>query len=487
MATKIIFSLCLSFALVSLKAQAVFYKTYGGNGYDTGYDLIQMQGDSSYYIAGSSSSPGDAPSQAMLLHVDKVGNFLNSYFFGGVRSDQAFRVLHKPGVGFWLAGISNSFTTDANFDFYLVKLNEQFQLQWQKTYGAGNWEMLHDAILLPDEGVLLVGEVEGLGHSGKDGFAVRTDNQGEVVWQNTYSGPDDVVLYSCALFDNNSYVVAGKWGEAVSNAWVAKYDLDGNVLWSKNDYLYGVGTGEFRSVEMINDRIYVFGNYYPTGASSADYRAYRAVIETNGDLNIQHFETTTQQTYVSGAAVDPDAIYLALQNDNPALVGSVGPFSAIFRQTYFLHFGGYSHQAYGAKVYPKRIIKTLDAFGRFALVGYTKDTGIGLGGSSAFLLKLDNTVASLQTVTQHQILSIQAPENVDFLIYPNPSPGIFNFSQSADLNIAEVLVYNNLGQLLMQAKNIETLDLREFAPSTYLVEIKTNKGLIQARIAVEQK
>lgn len=485
MAKKIIFSLCALLCLLSGQAQSVFYKTYGGTGYDTGYDVIQMQGDSSYFVAGSSSSPGDAPSKAMLLHVDKNGDFLNSYFYGGNRSDVAIKVMHKPGVGFWLAGYSNSFTDDANFDFYLIKLNEQFELQWQKTFGGANWEMLHDAILLPDEGVLLVGEVEGIGHQGKDGYAVRTNANGDVVWDNIYAGPDDVVLYSCALFDNSSYVVAGKWGVTESNAWVALCDFDGNYIWSKNDYLENIGSGEYRAVEIMNDRIYAFGNFYETGANAEDYRPYRAVIETNGNLHSQHFENAIKQTYVCGTQVDAEANYLVIENRNPAIVGNVDPFAAIFRFTYFLHFGGYSHEVFGAKVYAKNIIKTLDDFGRFMLVGYTKDTGIGLGGSSALLLKLDATVPHLLTVTQHQILSIDAPAHIDFNIYPNPSSGIFNFQMPNDLIINDLLLYNALGQLVLQGKNMEQLDLREYAPGLYQLQINTNKGPISARISIQ--
>lgn len=486
MATKIIFSLCALLCFLSGQAQSVFYKTYGGTGYDTGYDVIQMQGDSSYFVAGSSSSPGDAPSKAMLLHVDKNGDFLNCYFYGGNRSDVAIKVMHKPGVGFWLAGYSNSFTDDANFDFYLIKLNEQFELQWQKTFGGANWEMLHDAILLPDEGVLLVGEVEGIGHQGKDGYAVRTNANGDVVWDNLYAGPDDVVLYSCTLFDNSSYVVAGKWGVTESNAWLARFDFDGNVIWSKNDYLDD-GLGDYREVRVTENYIYCVGAWNPTPSDPENYRPYRTQMHLNGDLFFNRFNYSPMEFSKSLVVVDQDEIYIAVQIDNPAIVLQNGPHCVIFRYNEYLgflpQFSGFG--VYGAKIHAQKTLKTLDESGRYILVGYTKDTGISFGGSSAFLVKTDGTISSLENVTQHQILSIDAPAHIDFNIYPNPSSGIFNFQMPNDLVINDLLLYNALGQLVLQGKNMEQLDLREYAPGLYQLQINTNKGSISARISIQ--
>lgn len=487
MATKVIFSMVL-FALTLVgHSQSIFYKTYGGNGYDTGNDVIQLETDSSFYIAGSSSSVSDAPSQAMLLHVDKHGEFLASYFYGGPLSDVGVRVMHKPGVGFWIAGYSNSFSNDANFDFYLIKLNEDYEMVWQKTYGTANWERLHDAILLPDEGVLLVGEVEGLGHSGKDGYAIRTNADGDLVWEETYSGPDDDVIYSCALRDNNSYVVAGKWGTEYADAWAACFDFDGTVIWSKNDYSEDGNRGEYREVRVTPNYIYCVGNWTPPPYAPNTYQPYRTQMFLNGDLFFNRYHYSIAESHVSMSVVQQDEIYLTTESRNVDFVGENGPRCGIFRYNEYLgqppQYIGF--MVYGAKVHAKRMILPLDNDGRVALVGYTEDGGISSGGSNVFFLRIDSTVTSLETVVQHQILSIETPPNIEFSVYPNPSNGVFYLNAQQDLIIRKTELFDNLGRKVFAAGALSPMDFSGFSSGLYYLKLETNLGEITATLSIQ--
>ena len=76
MATKLTTLFSAITFLLNIQAQSIaFYKSYGGNGYDYGQGVTQLP-DSSYAVTGSSSSFFDGPSQAFLLRVDSLGNFL---------------------------------------------------------------------------------------------------------------------------------------------------------------------------------------------------------------------------------------------------------------------------------------------------------------------------------------------------------------------------------------------------------------------------
>lgn len=459
--------------------QSIFYKTYGGNGFDTGNDVIQMESDSSFYIAGSSSSSGDAPSKAMLLHVDQHGEFLASYFYGGTRSDIGVRVMHKPGVGFWIAGYSNSFSEDANFDFYLVKINEQYEVEWQKTYGTSNWERLHDAILLPDEGVLLVGEVQGNGVEGKDAYLVRTNAIGEMEWQETYSGSLNDVAYSCALFDNESFLVGGSWGVADWNAWLAKFDLDGNVIWSRNDYLTD-RVGEIREIRLTEGRINFYGNWSPLPYAENTQRKYQGVAHLNNELINNVFENGTNETHKSFAMIRTNRFYGVSEENNPDFAGDGIPRAAIFGNEGGGYYIGFSHEVYGNQVNPERLIRTLDTC--ILVVGTISDPSYSAGGANVVLLKITEETASLETVNTNQILSIDNFEDTGVLFYPNPTENTINVQVSHNEVGMYFYIINAQGQKVMEGPFSQSIELSNLSPGMYVLQISTNLGLRTTRI-----
>lgn len=478
MATKVIFSVVL-FALTLVgHSQSIFYKTYGGNGYDTGNDVIQLETDSSFYIAGSSSSVSDAPSQAMLLHVDKHGEFLASYFYGGPLSDVGVRVMHKPGVGFWIAGYSNSFSNDANFDFYLIKLNEDYEMVWQKTYGTANWERLHDAILLPDEGVLLVGEVEGLGVEGKDAYMVRTDANGDIDWQQTHSGSMNDVAYTCALFDEESFLVGGAWGIGEWNAWLAKFDLGGNIIWSRNDYLTD-RVGEIRDL-IKDDNIYFYGNWSALPYTENTKKKYQGVAHLTNELIFNVFESGVNDTHVSLTKLRTNRFYGAAAEDNPDFFGDVGLRTAIYGNDGGGFFYGFTHLVHGNQLTPGKLITSLDTC--LVFVGTILDPSYSSGGGNVVLLKITDQTNSLETIVSSPILSLQSFAESGFQLYPNPTIAAVEIRLPEGTVGTRFSVFDMQGKVVLNDLFQEYIDLQNLESGTYILSIETNTGTRYTRI-----
>ncbi|MFM7662441.1 MAG: hypothetical protein ACKO6A_07230, partial [Bacteroidota bacterium] len=139
-------------------SQISFYKLYSGTGYDRGEGVVQLA-DSSYTITGSSSS-WSGNSDAFLLHLDSLGNYKWSRNYGGNESDIGRRVLFDPSLGYFIAGFSNSFSGNGNFDAYLIRTDDNGNTLWEKTYGTENWEKINDAIITKDSAILMVGETQ---------------------------------------------------------------------------------------------------------------------------------------------------------------------------------------------------------------------------------------------------------------------------------------------------------------------------------------
>jgi hypothetical protein len=94
-------------------------------------------------------------------------------------------------------------------------------------------------------------------------------------------------------------------------------------------------------------------------------------------------------------------------------------------------------------------------------------------------------VASLETVVQHQILSITTPPNIEFSIYPNPSLGIFYLNAQQDLTIRKTELFDNLGRKVYAAGSSTSLDFSGFAKGVYYLKLETNLGEITAILSIQ--
>src|SRR5690554_1200633 len=201
---------CFVAVSVSAQGQNAFYKKYASSVFDSGNGVVQLP-DSSYAITGSSGAFDAYSSQAYLMFTDKGGNQLLTKSYGGDGDDIGVRVMHIPNEGFFIAGYTNS-TIGGDYDFVLYKTDEQGNLLWEKHYGTENWEKLNDAILLPDGGVVLVGQTEGLTTQLIDIFMVRTDAMGDTLWTKTLATPENDIAYALDTISANAFILAGDHG-----------------------------------------------------------------------------------------------------------------------------------------------------------------------------------------------------------------------------------------------------------------------------------
>lgn len=214
------------------QSQIVFYKMYTGNGYDRGEGIVQLA-DSSYTITGSSSSWG-GNSDAFLLHVDSSGNYLWSNHFGGDESDGGRRVLHNEGLGYYIAGFSNSFSGNGNYDAYLVHTDLQGNKLWEKTYGNQNWEKINDAVLNPDSTIIMVGESQPLNGNGADIYIIKTNAEGDTLWTKTFGGTGNDRANTVISIEDSLFIVGGEMFIPDSNyvkGFLLKMDKNGNIVW----------------------------------------------------------------------------------------------------------------------------------------------------------------------------------------------------------------------------------------------------------------
>ncbi|MFC1887918.1 T9SS type A sorting domain-containing protein [Candidatus Cloacimonadota bacterium] len=167
---------------------------------------------------------------------------------GGDYTDYTFCVRETFDLGFILAGTTSSFGVDAT-DFWLVKTDPQGNLVWDHTYGGFSYDFCQHVEQTEDGGYIMTGYTISYGNGDYDIWVIKTDASGEIVWDITYGGEDgdygECVIQTADL----GYIICGftySVDIGTSDALVVKLDSEGNVIWSETygfdgwDYSYSI-------------------------------------------------------------------------------------------------------------------------------------------------------------------------------------------------------------------------------------------------------
>jgi hypothetical protein len=172
--------------------------------------------------------------------------------FGGMGDEAGLAVRQTPDGGFIIAGLTTSFG-EGGSDAWLIKTDTQGQNLWDKAYGGKGDESALALAVLPD-GYIIAGYTTSFGSGGQDAWLVRTDSGGGLVWDKTFGGAGSDSAASVMATSDGGFVVAGTTnsaGSGDSDGWLFKVDASGNQVWSwtyggtELDYLRSVnGTAD---------------------------------------------------------------------------------------------------------------------------------------------------------------------------------------------------------------------------------------------------
>ncbi|MDI6787632.1 MAG: hypothetical protein QME51_04610, partial [Planctomycetota bacterium] len=243
-------------------------KTYGGTGSDSAQS-IQQTSDGGYIVAGVTQSFGTGSADFWVLKLTSTGSIDWQKTYGGTGYDRANSIQQTADGGYVVAGNTTSFGAGSN-DFWVLKLNNDGTVAWQKTYGGTGGETANSIRQTSDGGYIVAGTSDG---AGVDFWVLKLNSDGSVVWQKTYGGTGDEYARPIQQTVDGGYIVAGyttSFGVGSYDIWVLKLNNDGTVAWQKT---YGGTGGETaNSIRQTADGGYIVAGNTPSfGAGSADF------------------------------------------------------------------------------------------------------------------------------------------------------------------------------------------------------------------------
>jgi len=285
----------------------IWSKRYGGNGIDitssiaidksnnifiTGYFLSQSINFGGYNLINiSENCYGEYPClDLFLVKLDSDGNHLWSKSFGGSGDDYGNSVSVDSSGNVHITGYFWSSTIDfgggalknasAGYsDIFLAKFDSNGNHLWSKRFG-GSSDDLGSSVSVDSSGnVYITGNFKSstidfgggtlTNAGGKDIYLAKFDSNGNHLWSKRFGGNDDDYVQSVSVDSSGNVYIIGSFysstidfgGGALTNAgwndiFLAKFDSDGNHLWSKS---FGGSDGE------ISFALDLYGYLYTTG------------------------------------------------------------------------------------------------------------------------------------------------------------------------------------------------------------------------------
>ncbi|RKS01443.1 T9SS type A sorting domain-containing protein [Flavobacterium sp. 102] len=235
--------------------------------------------------------------------------------YGGKHADYLFDVIPTPDYGFLLAGSSVSKKTGnkteenrGDLDYWVWKMDENGELDWQKSFGGSGQDCLKSVLLTSDGGYLLAGSSDSDKGDDKkaqkigsiDYWIIKLNAKGGEEWQKTLGGLGQDEISCIAKTKDGGYIIGGSSSsDALSQTiipsaeveqdikqekntsilkntphfggkdyWVIKLDIMGELVWQKS--FGGRLNDELRSITITDDGGFLLG-----GSSNSP-------VDTNG-------------------------------------------------------------------------------------------------------------------------------------------------------------------------------------------------------------
>ncbi len=204
--------------------------SFGGPSIDFGRD-IKETGDKGFIIAGTTTSFGNGNSSFYLIKTDSTGIHQWSRSIGTSNNDAAYSIEISNDANYFIAGFSN-WNLQKGYDGYLIKADNLGNIIWTKNYGGTDWDFIYNSCVMPDGGLILCGETYSQSNGGADAYLIRTDANGDTLWTKKIGTAGNDAFY-CVEQKNNRIYVAGKSFNSTTNksdASIYKLDFSGNIL-----------------------------------------------------------------------------------------------------------------------------------------------------------------------------------------------------------------------------------------------------------------
>jgi hypothetical protein len=223
-------------------------------------------------------------------------------------------------------------------DYWVVKVDNMGNVVWDKTIGGFGNDYATSMVNASDGGYIIAGssdsDISGLktqnSKGAEDYWIVKIDTQGNILWQKTIGGSSGEHLTSIINSNSGGYFICGYSNSNISgdknensrgevDYWVLKLDYLGNILWQKT---IGSSVSDFSNdmVKDSNDNCYVIG-YNLNAPISGDKTENSRGLQDFWVVKINNSGTLAWDKTIGGSSGDFALAMDYISSDNSVIVG----------------------------------------------------------------------------------------------------------------------------------------------------------------------
>ncbi len=222
--------ICLLALLLPLVVEAqppgvLWKKTLGGSANDNGNDIIKTLDGGSLVVGSSSSSNGDVTgahglADVWVMKLDADGDLDWQKTYGGISNDYGSTAVATADGGYFIIGhtMSNDGDVSGNhgsLDNWVIRVNSVGTILWQKTYGGTGSDAVSGASMLGTGDLVIAGYTNSNNgdvsgnHGGTDYWLLRIDPAGTILSQKCFGGSSEDYALGVGLSSDGNVVLTG--------------------------------------------------------------------------------------------------------------------------------------------------------------------------------------------------------------------------------------------------------------------------------------
>jgi len=256
-------------------------KTFGGGGWVFGRS-VQQTSDGGFIITGWNDA-----TDVWLIKTDSLGNKEWDRTFGGDYSDWGVSVQQTTDGGYIIAGETESYGADPR-DIWLIKTDTNGDKEWDRLFGGSGAEYTSSVQQTTDGGYIILGEMESNEDMHRDIWLIKTDTHGNKEWDRVFGGSDEDRSKSVQQTNDGGFIITGgtwSYGAGEADFWLIKTDSQGNEVWNKT---FGGSDRDWgRSVQQTTDSGFIItGETKSYGAGNGDVWLIKTDSQGNTELGM---------------------------------------------------------------------------------------------------------------------------------------------------------------------------------------------------------
>lgn len=237
---------------------------FGGSGYDEPTNFNLLTDGNILITCNSTSDDGDLPAHygfydSWIFIISPEGEIVQSEVFGNDLNNTVNNAIETQDGGYFFTSKASSTNgmVEGTYhggmtDVWVVKLDNLMNIEWQMLYGGGDWDSGSNGIIELIDGYLFLaltnsndGDVSGFHGGFRDIWAVKTNFDGEIIWQKCLGGSDSETAGDVFQLEDQGFIIFGttdsnngdvsgnhSWS-GYSDIWMVKLNSAGEIEWQQ--------------------------------------------------------------------------------------------------------------------------------------------------------------------------------------------------------------------------------------------------------------